>query len=347
MTVRTNKRAIYAAVETTSGTAESLSIANLIPVNDVANTPLVPNQVDRPELTGYFGAPGFGIADKTHTITITCPLLRGNTNANGKAIAKTPLDPLIRACGHAEDDRGANYTTASTGGATLIFNNYKPQDSGATTATILYQLDGVTQLMRGARGTITSISLVNAEFPTITFELQSSFNAPTDRPAPTGTRPKFVTSNLVTGAADKGTIHYPGLDSAFSNCIRGFTFSQGATISSRNCAIKQPGGKAIDYLQTGRNSTGSITTDVDPTTLASLFAKAGTEQGFSASMPDNPLLVFGGDTVGQFYFASDNILIGAPTEGDVDGLATYETPLVFKPLTAEGDYSFGWRGDTT
>lgn len=344
MTVRTNRRAIFAKVETTSGTAENLTQANAIPVNDISNTPLVANTVERPELTGFFGAPGFGIADKTQSITIICPILGGGLHANGSAILNSPLAPLLQCCGHSLSYTKIDLSTASSATERGV-SYYKPDDLGQTTATVLYQLDGVTQQMVGARGTC-SFTMVNGEFPAFTFELQSSFAKPAEAAAPTGgTRPTFQTSSIVTG---NGTVKYPGLGPQFSNCVRSFTFSQGATISPRDCATRE-GDKAIDYLQTNRNSTGEIVSDIDPKTLSALYDVAGTEKGFAAPLTANAasaLLIYGTEPGNKFYFASDNILIGAPTEGDADGFGTYTTPLVFKPLTKEDDYSFGWIGKT-
>ena len=339
MTNRTNKRAIYAKLQGSLGADANPNLDNSIPVNEISNTPLVADEVERDELVGYFGAKGKAIANKTQAISVTAPII-GST-VSSKKPALSPLHPLIIACYHEALPVGADLTSPESGGA-IRANLYKPTDGDGTPATLAYVYDKFLQKALDARGTM-SLNMTTGQFSTMTFEMQAPFSAPTTTGVPVtgGTRPRFVPSELVTG---NGTLRVPGLPAdLLANCVRSFTFTQNATISSKDCATIV-GDNSIEYIQTNRESTGEIVVDIDETKLAKFYEVAGTENGFAA-----PLSVEGsGGTAAQtFVFGASNILLGAPTEGDTDGIGTYTIPLTFRPIGAETDYRFGWVGDIT
>lgn len=346
---RVNKKAIYAALETSASPA-TLSQDNAIPVNEVTNTPLVANEVERPELTGFFGAPGRAIASKTHAITIESPVLGGGlgTSTLAKVPNQSPLNPLIVGCFHQQTTVGADLVTSASGAAVRGIK-YKPLDGAGTATTILYQLDDVIQTMVKGRGTL-NLSFEIGGFSTMTCEYQSPFDKPKAGVAPSGgSRPSFQPSQLVTGQA--GGLSVPGLPSIFANCVRSFSFTQGSVISAKDCATRA-GNNPIEYLQTDRNATGEIVVDIDKAVLSDFYDRAGTEIAVSAPISvsggkPSGLLVFGDKAGNQFVFGARNILIGAPTEGDTDGIATYTIPLTFKPLTEGDDYEFMFVGDLT
>ena len=105
-------------------------------------------------------------------------------------------------------------------------------------------------------------------------------------------------------------------------------------------------------MQTGRASTLELVLDADKDKMDTFYDFAGTEKTISAPLrvvDDKPVGLLNFD-LGQgvtFVFASANMLVGAPTEGDTDGIVTYTVPITLKPLTAETDYIFGFVGDLT
>ena len=350
MTLRRNRRAIFAKVESTKGTAETLTRADAIPVNDITNTPLVSNEVESDELTGFFGAPDRAIASKSQAITIVSTLRGGGvgTGAKAKEPQAPPQDSLFQACFHKVRNVGADLTAISTNDIRGIL--YSPTDGDGVGATIRYVLDRVSQEMVDARGTL-SFALTTGEFSTLTFEMQSRFNAPAAGGSPTtGTKPTFQENQLVSG---QGSLWVPGLPAQIPNCVRSFSFTQGSVLSEKDCATRE-GNNPIEYLQTNRVAVGEMEVEMDVATLEEFYKVAGTSKGVSAPIAvktvdgkqvPNSFVTFGTNIGNQFVFGASNILLGAPTEGDRDGISTYTIPLTFKPLTAESDYEFGFVGD--
>lgn len=356
MPSRVNRRAIFAKTEGTSGTKEALTLAEAIPVNDITNTPLEANTVERPLLRGFYGANKSAVANKTQAITIICPLYGNHlgTDAAAKEVLTSPLDPLIRACGHSIIELGGDLgvidkdTTSNSPSANSVRARlYRPTDTITQTCTITYVLDDIIQTMVGARGTM-SFNLSNGEFPTMTFEMRSDFDAPAGGSVTGGDRPTFPVTEIVSG---KDTFQVPDLPSQFGNCVHSFSFSQNNTIEVRDCATRE-GNNKLQYVLTARSSTGELVADVDKSTLAEFYKYAGTEKTLEVPIKEvsnaiRGLAVYGTSpsTKGAFVFGSDSILLGAASEGDLNGLATYTVPLTFSPESEGNDYVFGWTGD--
>lgn len=351
--VRTNQLGIYAKVEGTSGTAESLGAANLIPVlSATEKTFLNANTVDRTEVKGYYGASGTGLSSKTQSLVIQAYIRSGGAGT-GDFVNVSPLSPLFQACGHAIKNHPTKdiSTGATTTEATnAVIRSYTPDDDAPTTATILYKVGRVTQQMVGARGTF-SFTEIEGEYAVVTFEFQAAYIEPvsinqTRENALSGSTTVFRPATVCRGS---DTIRYPALPQEFGNCVTSFSFNQGAVVSPLACATRE-GNKDIEYFQGGRSATGEIVTQIDPAKLGDLFSKAGEDVAVSASLNTSgssvgALSVLNYGKAGEiFFFAADAIKIGTPVYTDTDGVGFWTTPLTFEPTAKNNDYIFGFAG---
>lgn len=321
---------------------------------------MVANEVENPRIRGFFGAADKAIASKTQEISIVTSVLGGGlgTGQTANVPQKSPLDALIQGCYHKSYTVGNDLTETSTAND-IRGIIYQPDDGAGKGVTILYQLDDIIQKGINMRGTM-SFSFTTGEFSSVTFDYQGPYSAPVPGGAPTaGNAPSYQESQLISGAT---TLAVPGLPAEFSNCVRGFSFNQGATISLKDCATRE-GANPLEFLLTARESTGEIIIDYVPEILQRLYAVAGTTKTISAPLLNTPkvIKVEGGTdlkvpnaflTLGTtpgnlFAFGADSINLGAPSLGDTDGVATATIPLTFKPKVKEGDYRFGFFGKLT
>lgn len=366
MTTRTNKQAIYAKKQETAGTAETFTDkANLIPIStDISKTFLEDNSVERPELRGTFGAPDSVIISQTQSVSIPSFIQGGGVKKGADTVVDPPVRPLLEACFHKVDLlKKDGSTTEETTGSEII-QKYSPSDDDIVGATILYQIDGIQQIMEEAKGTM-SLNMAVGEFASMTFEMQSPYVDPTVTSAPTGNPPTFKSTLAVSG---QNTLSVPGLFNETGNklfdkvCVRSFSLTQGVTISAIDCATRE-GGNAIKYVQTARAATGEIVVDVEAESdeLAKLVATWGGQKPYKA-----PFTVASGDidsalvvltetwdktakkpdytTGNTFAVAASNFKIGAPTLGDSDGIATWTFPLTFIPSDGKPDYELYYIG---
>ena len=359
MTVRTNKQAIYAAIQD-DATKEALTKANLIPISeDVSKTFLEDNSVEKPELRGTFGANDSVIISQTQAVTIPSFIQGGGIVDKKKTPKAPPVAPLLKACFHEEEFRNASNAKEANADDQRVVR-YAPMDNEVFGATIRYQIDDIKQEMVSAKGTM-SLSIEVGSFASMTFEMQSPYGTAPSKDAAkdiSGTIPPFQQTLAVSGQT---TLSVPGLPDAFSNCVRSFSLTQGVTISAIDCATRE-GGNAIKYIQTGREATGEIVFDVSEDKIAELVKVWGGLKAIKDSEPfkiasnkvtkalillgerkaDNSDYVYKGNT---FAVASANYKIGAPTLGDSDGIATWTFPITFIPDGTNPDYELYYIGD--
>lgn len=312
--------------------------------------------MESPRLKGFFGAGDKAIASKAQEISIVTSIIGGGVGSGQTRDVPnaTPLDALIRGCFHKSYTVGNDLTPTSTENDVRGIV-YQPDDGDGVGVSILYQLDDIIQQMSNGRGTM-SFSLATGEFSSITFDMQGPFTAPKAGGAPSsGNSPGYQESQLVTGA---GTLALPGLPAEFSNCVRSFSFTQGSTLSLKDCASRE-GNQANEYLQTARESTAEIVIDYVPEILQRLYSIAGTTRTVSAPLSGtktvkveggtdlvvpNGFVTLGTTPGNLFSWGADNIALGAPVEGETDGIATATITLTCKPKVKEGDYRFGFFG---
>ena len=350
-----NKEAIYAKIETTPGERAEPTKADEVPINTISNTPIQANEVENPRKRPFFGAADKAIASRTQAITITSSVVGGGVNNN--VPQDTPFDALIQGCYHTK--KTVTKALADASGNTVRGIIYNPVDTGGVGVSLRYLLDDIVQDMTTGRGTM-SMSFATGAFPEISFDYQGPFKKPVGGAAPSsGTAPTYIANEIVTGA---GTLVVPGAPAnTFGDCVRSFSFTQNSTLSLRDCA-NQTGGRQLEYLQTGRDPSGEIVVDLSKEMLVELYKLIGTTNKLSAPLGPavdtrdvdgrvakvpSGFVVFGTEPGNIFAFGSNAISLGAPTQGDTDGFATYTIPLTFHPKAGQDDYQFGWFGDVS
>ena len=348
MAIRTNKQAVYAVDQKTAGTFQGgIDKSNLIPISaDVSKTFIEDNSVEKPELRGTFGANDSVIISQTQGISIPTFIQGGDLTADGaKSIKKPPVHPLLKACFHTEKSLANDLTAESDASAAVVWQ-YAPADADVVGASIIYQLDTITQQMSDAKGTM-SLSLATGEFSTMTFEMQGPYSAPTKPTLPTGTANTYPEVLAVSG---QNTLSVPALPEEFADCVRSFSLTQGVTISSIDCATKA-GNNKIKYVISGRSVTGELVVDVsDGSDLAKLVAAWGGQKMLSApfsvaSAAPKGLIVLGTKPGNQIAIGADNFKIGAPTLNDAEGIATWTLPLTFFARGGKPEYTLNYIGN--
>lgn len=342
MTIRVSKQACYAKTQNTKGTAATPDAEGLIPItSDISKTFIEDNSVERPELKPTFGANDSVIISETQGISIPSFVQGGGVSTSGKNPVKLPpVDPLLLACFHgfAKINSAGESTKVDDDTKAL---RYTPTDDDPTNggATVLYQIDGIQQVMTDALGTMT-LNIEVGGFASMTFEMQSPYADPvaaTDLGQPSG---KFQEVLAVSGAT---SLRVPGLPAEFADCVRSFSLTQGATVSAVDCATKA-GNRKITYTQTGRSATGEIVVDISKEgDLGKLVKAWGGKKALSApvtlSSPGTTGLVVLGTKAGnRLSVGINNFKIGAPTAGDQDGIATWTFPITCLPIDNKPDY---------
>ena len=336
MTVRVNKQAVFAKLQSSKNTAAVPTGANVIPISsDISKTFIEDNSVERPELKATFGANDSVIISETQGISIPSFIQGGG--ASSAIVAAPPVDPLLQACFHGLTmySDSSNTTNNASEAKCLRYAPVDDDPSGGG-ATVLYQIDGIRQQMVDAIGTMT-LNVSVGGFASMGFEMQGPYAAPTktDDLNPSGSSAEVL---AVTGAT---TLKVPGLPEQFADCVRSISLTQNATIASVDCASKL-GNRAITYTQTGRASTGEIVVDMDADTVASLAGVWGGKG--SLKSPHTPLndasglLVLGTTAGNKFAIGINNYKIGAPVAGETDGIGTWTFPFTCIPKDGKPDY---------
>lgn len=213
------KNALVAAkIETTYGTAATLTATDAMFVNDFTHKMIDGDVVERNNIVGGLGAQGSVRVSQYDMIEFSVELA-----GSGSAGVAPRYAPLLKACGFMET------ITATTSVA------YSPVSSGFNSLTlgVFYKDDAgnvMRQLITGARGTVT-LDMSSGSLPTLKFSFTGLYNDPTSAtslsgdfssiPVPKGVNNantpsvSFFGTELPTGAI---TIN-PGIEVKYRNLI--------------------------------------------------------------------------------------------------------------------------------
>lgn len=162
---RYNRRLVLAKIEDVAGTAEEPAAAAAVLCGDVSVTPLAGDTVERDIIRPYYGNQQEFNVRQHASVQLTVELA-----GSGAAGTAPQWGKLLLACGMAE------VVTAST--STV----YTPVSTGEKTVTLAVNIDGVQQVVKGARGTF-ALNLAADQIPTLQFTFVGHYANPTDEAA--------------------------------------------------------------------------------------------------------------------------------------------------------------------
>ena len=362
----TRKQSIYAKIESTVNSPETLTAANRVLCTDISATPLESTLVERQLIRPFVGnfAELVGGDNKT-MLQITTELAGGGldgTTGREKVPNHPQIDTLLRACNMNVTYLGADGTAESS--QNYATNNdirairYTPGDPSSRTgktATIRYQLDKIKQIVSGAIGTFT-MSLAMTEIPTLVFEFTAGYSRPLkDTTLPAGTKPIYIVPQVVS----QDHTRVKGFPNDLEKCMSSFNFDIGNTISTLQCAT-DTFGTGLEILFTDRRCSGDVTVAavVDTTNANSPqpgdpWSKAGTGEpvDISESISSNDPQGFfrhGTKNGNIVTFGSANVTLGQPTQGETEEYANYNIPLRFLPVDpGNNDFTLTFWGNPT
>jgi hypothetical protein len=304
MALLARKSYILAKSESTYGTSSSPSNTDAILVRNLELTPLAGDVVSRDLIRPYLG-------NSEQLIAKTYVELKFDVELAGSGTAGTAprFGAALKAAGMAET------TVASTS------VTYAPISSSPSSATIIYNTDGLNHLVTGCRGSF-SIKAEVGQIPTISFTMVGIYNAPTD------------VSPVSVSYTNQATplVFRQGNTSAFS------IFSYSGLLQSFDFDVAN----ATVYRQLVGSSTGEVLiTDRKPAGSCMIEAPTiATKDFFSIALgtATGGLSFLHGTTAGnKVTFNSPQTDITTPAYGEQDGVRMLNLPYVSVPTTAGND----------
>lgn len=302
---RYNRRSLLAKIETTAGTAETLAAADAILCGDVSVTPLTGDTVDRDIIRSYFGNQQQFNVRQHAQISATVELA-----GSGEAGTAPQFGPLLVACGMAE-----------TADKTKKTVTYTPVSAGEKTLTLLANIDGVAQTVKGARGTF-SLNLAVDQIPTLQFTWIGHYADPADAQPVTadydGWQPPVPASRVNTPTFE--------LMGKSDLSLSELSLDYGAETS-----FEDPLGGSPEALITDRNSSGNLTllapsiTDFSPVKQAAAGALGA-------------LKVVHGTTAGNVVtIEMPRVSLSSPTYGEQRGVWRVSAALRPQPVSGNDE----------
>lgn len=304
MALLARKSYILVKSEATYGTSSSPANTDAVLVRNLELTPLAGDVVSRDLIRPYLG-------NSEQLIAKTYVELKFDVELAGSGTAGTAprFGAALKASGMAET------TVASTS------VTYSPVSASPSSATIIYNTDGLNHLVTGCRGSF-SIKAEVGQIGTISFTMVGIYNAPTDVSP--------VTVNYTNQATP--LVFRQGNTSAFS------IFSYSGLLQSFDFDVAN----ATVYRQLVGSSTGEVLiTDRKPAGSVMIEAPTiATKDFFSISLgtATGGLSFLHGTTAGnKVTFNSPQTDITTPAYGEQDGVRMLNLPYVSVPTTAGND----------
>jgi hypothetical protein len=307
---------VLAGLESTYGTAATLTGADAILLSDVSIRPLVANNVDRTLVRGFFGGNSQLLGTTYAEVTCTVELA-----GSGTATTPPKWGRLLQAMGFAQTIGAASvdYTPVSTFGA-------------SSSLTMRYFLDGLLMQLTGARGTAT-IAMGVGERPELRCRFVGLYSTPTATANPTpdyaAFRPPVAVTDTNTSDLLIGNVTY----TAGTGTVAGGTpfVGAGVQLDLRNDVVFQPLVGRESVLITQRDVAGSFTLDLDPAQVVTAMA----------DVRANTLSAFGithGTTAGNIIaLHAPSFQRIDPTVEDLDGVAMSAFALRLLPLVGNDE----------
>jgi hypothetical protein len=304
MALLARKTYLLCKSETTYGTSSAPANTDAILVKNLELTPLAGDVVSRDLIRPFLG-------NSEQLIAKTYVELKFDVELAGSGTAGTAPKhgPAIKACGMAE-------TLVASTSAT-----YAPVSASTSSATIIYNTDGLNHLLTGCRGSF-SIKAEVGQIPTISFSMVGIYNAPTDV-SPVSASYTAQATPLVFRQGNTSAFSL----FSYSGLLQSFDFDMANATVYRQLVGSSTG----EVLITDRKPSGSVMIEAPTIATKDFFSIAlGTTTG--------SLSFLHGTTAGnKVTFTSPQTDITTPAYGEQDGVRMLNLPYVSVPTTAGND----------
>ena len=307
MALLSRKKQIAAKVESTKGTAETLSASDVTVYAEDLTFDYSPDEVVRNPLRSTLSRlasiPGRRIA------TLTC---RVEIKGSGTSTTATSWGTLLRGCGFSETEGASDVTYA-----------FDSDDADTDTLTIAILNDGRQDLMYGARGTV-SFEFTANQIVYATFNFTGIFSDTTDQSMYTGT---FESTVPVTWKNASVTI---GDLTGSTLVVSAMTLDMNNTVTIRDNANATNG---LSYaVITDRDPGGTADPDKVLVATTDWIDKLHTPTLFTVETTVGSAT---GNTVK--FSASSKAQIIARGDGDRDGVAVDNITFKLRDTSSTGD----------
>lgn len=164
--MKTRKKAIVVARETTYGVAPAISTGTLMLVAELSRNPYQGNTVERTRLREAFGGDAQINTGPNTQVTITTPWSGSGVAPTAEAVVAPAVGLLMRASGMTE------VQDLQSGEV-----QYHPLSEDGDSVTLFYLRDGELQMVTGVRGTVTATANTGAN-PTLQFTMTGLYQRP-------------------------------------------------------------------------------------------------------------------------------------------------------------------------
>lgn len=307
----TRKQIVLAKIETTYGTDPTPDGSSVVrTTSDLTWVPYAGATQTRDRLHDTFGADAEVNVGPNASLQFPVPLA-----GSGAAGTAPSFGPLLRACGMSE--------TLNAG----IDVTYQPVSEGMESVALYYFMDGVRQVMLGARGTVV-LNMNAGEFPTAQFTFTSLYNRPTAQPSPATTLGNQADEIPVNKQNTTGSVH------GFAACMAGMSLDVGNTVTYRNQINCQ------SIALTERAATGQTTIDAPDMASKDYFAALESHAGITTGA----IAVTHGATAGNIVEVSGpEAQLSNMSIGDSDGIAQYQFGTRYLRDTGDDEFTLVFK----
>lgn len=296
MPLLTRKRLLLAKSESTYATSAAPAGTDAILVTDLEVEPLAMELKEREIITGNLGNRDNVVGQRMASVKFSVELA-----GSGAAGTAPQWSPIIKACGFSE-------TISATTSVT-----YAPVSASFSSCTLDFYIDGLRQLIVGARGTF-SLEMSAGETPTLAFEMMGLYATPTavSNPAVTYSNqvaPVAVNSDNTTAVSVHG----------YSACLNAFSVDV-----ANSMVFRQLAGCTKQVLITDRKPSGELTIELPPIGSKDYFSIASAQTKGSISLQH-------GQAAGNIItITTPTAAFDSPGYEDADGIQHLKLP--FRPI---------------
>lgn len=307
----TRKQIVLPKIENTYGVDPSPAGSDVVhTTSDLTWTPYQGETQTRDRIRDTFGAHAEVNVGPNASLQFQVPLA-----GSGTAGTQPSFGPLLRACGLTE-------TVEAGVGVT-----YQPATDNPESLALYYFLDGVRQVMLGARGTVT-INMNGGEFPTLDFTFTALYKKPAAQTAPATTISDQADEIPVNTQNTTGDVH------GFAACMAGMSLDVGNTVNYRNLV------NCESIRISDRQCTGQATVDAPDIASKDYFAAVESHSGVTLA----PISVVHGATAGNIVeLAGPAVQLANMSVQDSDGIAQYQLDTRFLPDTGDDEFTLVFK----
>jgi hypothetical protein len=307
MSLFTHKRLLFAAAESTYGTAPTFAGTDALLVSNLEVSPLEVELLDRELVRGYFGNSEKVVGQRLGTVSFDVEIAGSGTAGTAPRWGR-----CLRACGFGE-------TIVATTSVT-----YTPASANIIGLSLDFNADGNRHLFTGSRGPAT-FNLAVGEIPKISFEFTGIYNTaakgtPLTPSFANQATPVAVNSQNTTGVTSFG----------FSGCMESFSLEL-----NNETPFRQLAGCTQRVPIVQRAPSGELVIE------APLIGSGAGEKDFFALVSAQTLGAIGwqhGQTAGNIVtFNASTCNLGSPSLPDSDGVQMLGLPFMPVPSSAGND----------